>query len=54
VALNWGMGSSFLNAEVKEFDRLHIVLGWNSSCQRLVIRHGLLSLVIVRLSRMNL
>jgi hypothetical protein len=32
VALNWGLGSSSLNAEVKAFDRLHIVLGWKSSC----------------------
>ena len=31
VALNWGTGSSSLNADVKAFDRLHIVRGWNSS-----------------------
>gem|GEM_PF-3956738 len=32
VALYWGIGSSSLNALVKALDRLHIVLGWNSSC----------------------
>lgn len=32
VARNCGIGSSSLNAEVKALDRLHIVLGWNSSC----------------------
>jgi hypothetical protein len=30
VALNWGIGSSSLNAEVKAFDRLHNVRGSNS------------------------
>ena len=30
VALNWGIGSSSLNAEVKAFVRLQIVRGWNS------------------------
>lgn len=32
VALNCGIGSSSLNAEVNAFDRLHIVRGANSSC----------------------
>ena len=32
VALYCGIGSNSLNALVKAFDRLHIVLGWNSSC----------------------
>jgi len=32
VALYCGIGASSLNALVKAFDRLHIVLGWNSSC----------------------
>ena len=31
VALNRGMGSSSLNAEVNAFERLQIVRGWNSS-----------------------
>ena len=31
VALNWGMGSSSLNAEVNAFDRLQIVRERNSS-----------------------
>jgi hypothetical protein len=31
VALNWGTGSSSLNADVKAFERLHIVRGRNSS-----------------------
>jgi hypothetical protein len=31
VALNWGMGSSSLNALVNAFERLHIVRGENSS-----------------------
>jgi hypothetical protein len=31
VALNWGTGSSSLKAEVKAFERLHIVRGRNSS-----------------------
>ena len=31
VALNCGIGSSSLNAEVNAFERLHIVRGWNSS-----------------------
>ena len=30
VALNWGIGSSSLNADVKAFDRLHSVRGSNS------------------------
>ena len=30
VALNWGIGSSSLNAEVKAFDRLQRVRGSNS------------------------
>ena len=32
VARNCGIGSSCLNADVKAFERLHIVRGWNSSC----------------------
>ena len=32
MALNCGMGSNSLNAEVKAFDGLHIVGGWKSSC----------------------
>jgi hypothetical protein len=32
VALYCGMGSNSLNALVKAFDRLHMVLAWNSSC----------------------
>jgi hypothetical protein len=32
VALYCGMGSGSLNALVKAFDTLHLVLGWNSSC----------------------
>ncbi len=31
VALNWGMGSSSLNAEVNAFERLQMVLDLNSS-----------------------
>jgi len=31
VALNCGMGSSSLNAEVNALERLQIVRGWNSS-----------------------
>ena len=31
VAVNCGMGSSSLNADMKAFDRLRIVLDWNSS-----------------------
>src|SRR5215472_4236854 len=31
VALNWGIGSSCLKAEVKALDRVQIVRGWNSS-----------------------
>lgn len=31
VALNCGIGSSSLSAEVNAFDRLHIVRGWNSA-----------------------
>jgi hypothetical protein len=31
VALKRGTGSSALKAEVKAFERLHIVRGWNSS-----------------------
>ena len=30
VALNWGIGSSSLNADVKAFDRLHNLRGSNS------------------------
>ena len=32
VARNCGIGSSCLNADVKAFDKLHNVRGWNSSC----------------------
>jgi hypothetical protein len=49
VALNCRMGSSSLNADVKEFDRLHMVRGWkswrcgakyNSCARRAVWLHG--------------
>jgi hypothetical protein len=38
VARNCGIGSSSLNADVKALDRLHSVLGWNSSCYGLKYR----------------
>src|SRR5215469_11896459 len=40
VALNWGIGSSFLKALVKAFDKLHIVLAANSGCSGASITDG--------------